>query len=548
MRRRVLSYGLIALAATAAAGGYAFSRLLDRPGETSLALVPADALGAMSLDLVPAPDQIVAFKSIDDLIAKAPTQGKSPIQPGDLLGSAFRAFAGAPELDPLSKQVGRSLAFAMLPKPGGKGTEDGEAVALLPVKDPQAVAAFLGSKGKPGADGVVTVATKGMGEVKLALVGSVLVASDEADAVASVVRVGRGEAKSIVDDPSFAAARATALPSANLIVLVSPKVSRGADWAQASMTIRDTGIEVGMTGQTDDPDILKAGSLVPLDARVLAALPRGAYGFLAAAQPGPAVALAGPVLDEPSKEAKKEMDLDLKEDVLPALGGNLVFGFYPSYGPDAGLDLLVSLDDANGANPAELARKLEKSLGDQIDKGDPQMAGKWKVSTERDGVEIDTLSDEAARGFESAARDVEKSFFRPLTLSKGKTFAWTKVGRSVLFATSQSLLGRAVAARKAPSVVNGLAGDPALGAKSAETANGQVAMAISMRRLSEGLRNTIDPSHMSPEEAKTYRKALSLYDNVTEPLALRASMGPDGRYNGYISVPFDWSKLPDMLK
>jgi len=71
VHRRVLPYAFLAFAATAAAGGVALNRLLDRPGESALAFVPANALAAISLDLVPAPDQVLAFKSINEMISSA---------------------------------------------------------------------------------------------------------------------------------------------------------------------------------------------------------------------------------------------------------------------------------------------------------------------------------------------------------------------------------------------------------------------------------------------------------------------------------------------
>lgn len=546
MRRRAFSYGLFALAATAAAGGFVVNRFLDRPAESALALVPANATAVLSLDLVPAPDQVLAFKSIDDMIAKAP----GDVPRGALIGAILHEVAGEPSLKPVADQVDRSIALAMLPKDGAKDLTDGEGVALMPLKDPQAIAAWLRTKGKPEtAEGVAItrVSTGHMGDVRFSLEGSTLIASSEAWAVARVVKVARGEAKSLVADPAFVAARQKALPSANLLVLASPALVKGDDWLCGSMTIRDTGIEMAVSGQTTDQEIMKAGSLAPLGSDVLAALPRGAYGFFAVAQPGPAVALAGEALDEPSKEIKKETDLDLKSDVLPALGGNVAVGFYPSFGPDAGIDLLVSLDDANGADPASLARKLERILEDKMQEDGKPENEEWKVKVPADGADVSRLADEPTEELRKALTDAEKSFFRPLTLARGKTIAWAMVGRSVLMATSQGLLDRAVAARQHPSATIGLTGDAALGARPGAAADGQFSLAFSMKRLVEGIRNTIDPSHMSPETAAIYRKSLSLYDNVTEPFALRANMAADGRYRGYLSVPFDWTKLPTFV-
>ncbi len=549
MRRRVFSYAVLALAATATAGGIALNHLLDRPGETAMDLIPSNAMAVVAVDLVPAPDQILAFKSIDDMIASSKEPAAKTAKDA-LLGSAIGELAHEPGLEPVTRQLDRSIAAALLPKREKGGEQEGEGVVLMPVKDPAAIATFLRSKCTPETvEGVslVSFKTKDKGEFHFSLQGSVLIGSNTAWAVADVVKVSTGQAKSIVRDDAFATARGKALPSANLLVFASPKMVKGEDWLVGSMTIRDTGIEIGASGQTDDAQVMKAGTMAPLGPELLSALPRGAYGFFGFAQPGPTVALAGDMLDEPTKDMKKEMELDLKTDVLPALGGNVAVGFYPSFGPDAGIDLLVSIDDANGADPATLAGKLEKILDDKIqDNGKPQQ---WKVDfTTTDGTVTHHLSDEPEKAMRDGLTGAEKSFFRPLTVSRGKTIAWATVGHSVLLATSQSLLERAVQQRTKPVAALSLATDSAMGAKPTQAADGQFALAISMKRLVEGIRNTVDPSHMSAENARIYRKTLSLYDNTTEPLAIRARMGGDGRYSGYISIPFDWTKLPGMLK
>lgn len=551
MRRRVLTYAAFALAATATAGGLALNRLLDRPGETAMDLVPSNALAVVALDLVPAPDQILAFKSIDDMIASS-KEPMAKTAKSALIGSLLHEFVHEPALEPVAEQVDRSIAIAMLPKHGqaSNGEFDGDGVALMPVKDAAAIASFLGSKGKPETvDGMslYSVHTKDKSDIHFFLQGSVLVGSDSATAVADVAKTAAGQTPSIVKDDAFATARGKALPSANLLVFVNPKIAKGEDWAVGSLTIRDTGIELGVSGQTDDPEISKAGNMAPLGPEFMAALPRGAYGFFGFAQPGPTVALAGEMLDEPTKDMKKEMELDLKTDVLPALAGNVAVGFYPSFGPDAGIDLLVSIDDANGADPASLATKLEKILDDKIQENGQKE--EWKVqSRTANGITISHLANEPEKSMQEGVTGMEKSFFRPLTMSRGKTVAWATVGHSVLMATSQSLLERAVQQRQSPVAALGLSTDSAMGARPAQASDGQFALAISMKRLVEGIRNTVDPSHMSPEAAKMYRKTLGLYDNTTEPLALRAKMSGDGRYSGYVSIPFDWTKLPEMTK
>ena len=541
MRRRALSYGLVLLAASATAGGVAVRRLLDRPGETAFAFLPENALAVAAIDVVPAPDQVLAFKNIEATLS-AVTDGKAA-DPGAFVGTMF----DDPVLRPLAEQIDRSAAGAWLPNPSGKKDDEPTAVGIVAIKDPAAVARILTSKARrQTATGTEMFRLEPKGQTKgyAMLHGNYVVFSDKAWAVDAVARVIRGEAKSIVGVPAFASAGARALPSASLRVLAHPSLVRGDEWLVGSMSIRETGMDMAVSGDTNDPEARKAGSLAPLSPDLLAKLPRGAYGFLAAAQSGPAVALFGDRLDDAEKSVKDESDLDLEKDVLPALGGNAVVGLYPSYGPDAGLDLLVSIDDANGAAPAAIAARVERAIGKTMEEDKKD----WKVNATRNGATISRLADEPTDGIQDVLRTLEKSGLRPLTLSRGKTVAWASVGQGMLLATSQELLDRAIAARRAPSDATGLSGDLALGTMPARAADGQFALAIGMKRLVEGIRNTVDPSHMTAAEAKTYRQALSLYDATTEPLAIRAGMDPNGRYKAFVSIPFDWSKLPSMTK
>ena len=542
MRRRILPYSLLALAAVATTGAVAVNRLLDRPGESAFALVPSNALGVMSLDLVPAPDQVLAFKNIDATIAAA-NGGK--MDTGSLLAEVF----SDPWMKPVIEQVDRSIAVAVLPKPTAKD-EDG-IVAFIALKDSGALQETLAKKAKAEKMDGSTVYWLMKGKKREAAVmvqDGYAIVSDKAWPVLAVSRVARNAAPSILSDPGFAAARDRALGSSNLLVMVSPGIIKNSDWFVGSMAIRETGVEFAVNGITDDPKILKGGQIKPLDRAVLDAMPRGAYGFMAMSQPGAAVALAGDELDSGAKEVKENMDLDLRKEILPAFTGNVALGFYPSFGPDAGLDLLMLVDDANGADPADLAKKLEGFLDKQYQENAPDPGKSWKRTLPLPGAEAMVLDDEATAEMQKGVKVVEHSYFRPLTLSRGKTVAWAQIGDSVILATSKELLARAVATKTSPSPATSLSGDAAFGANPAGTADGQFSLAFSMSRVVQGMRNTIDPSHMSAQDATMYRRVLGLYDATTEPLAIRGKMDPSGRYEAFYSAPVDWSKLPEFYR
>jgi hypothetical protein len=69
-RRWVPRVVLIGLAGFSLAGIYAFKRVFPHSGEQALDLVPETALAAGTLDLDPAPSQVLVFRQIDDSLKR----------------------------------------------------------------------------------------------------------------------------------------------------------------------------------------------------------------------------------------------------------------------------------------------------------------------------------------------------------------------------------------------------------------------------------------------------------------------------------------------
>ena len=65
--RTVMVGAFVALSLTSL---YAFRSVFGRPGENAMALIPANALIAGSIDLRPGPAQALMFKNIDDALAR----------------------------------------------------------------------------------------------------------------------------------------------------------------------------------------------------------------------------------------------------------------------------------------------------------------------------------------------------------------------------------------------------------------------------------------------------------------------------------------------
>jgi hypothetical protein len=304
------------------------------------------------------------------------------------------------------------------------------------------------------------------------------------------------------------------------------------------------------------PELKALAGVKPLRHDLFAVLPSGAYGLVAYSQPAKALQSmldvagkdpeAAKEMNKAIEEMQKETGLDLRRDVMPSLEGNAVFAAYPSAStPDAGIDLLLVVDDTNGANPAAVAEKLQAYAQKEFAKEKP---GKTLfASQDRDGARYFMLSEELASEVrKDMGKSLKDSGTKSSALIGGKTFAFAMVDKALIAATSKELLDRAVQTYRQKT--SALTGDPTLASSgSALTEGSQTLAAFSLSRIAKGVGNTLETEGMDREAADSIRSILSAFQGLDTPLLLKGNVNEDGTYSGGAFVPMDYDKLLDFI-
>ncbi len=531
------------------AGIYAFKVTFARTGEAALRLVPADAEVVGSIDLVPSPAQALAFKRIDDALAR---NGMDQFPQKGMLSTLDRS----PAVEQLNGFTSRDAAFALLPTRDQK-PETGFAL-IWALSDGRKAEQILSSTGYKrfwkGAQYYVLP----KGEMGYMVVDDLLVISAQPWALREVSQVATGNAPSILTDKEFVRARTQLAEDANVMVLASPAVTQtgpggrriATNWVAGGLAIRDGGIEMNAFAPLDPeayPVLKRFGSSAPLRPDLLQAIPQGAYGMTAVSQPSNFIRTFeeesgdSKAVDEARKGAREGLGVDLDTDITPALDGDAIIAAYPCEGQEAGgIDFLAVLDDSNGADPAGVARKVQEYINKKIGSD-----GKYQKLYEgsADGNRFLLAPDIAKDMQGSIGKGMEHTPAHRDMLIKDKTMAWAYAGHAVIVASSESLLDRAVAAYQTHS--GGLDSDARLLA--AAPRNGaQQLLAVSVSRVAQGIENTIDTSSMAKKDVDTLEGVLGAFKALAQPLDIQSTMGPQGLAQGSLFVPLDYDKLIDL--
>jgi len=551
----------IATSLSAVYGFHALHALMARPGEDALRLIPGDALIVGSLDLSPSASQTIAFKRIDDALARN--------EYGGLVEKSFiDILAGqADGVDQLRPLILRNGAMAYLPGPKGTG-DDGKGLAILALKDGPAAQAILQKVGVPDY-------YKGLKFYKLKNARSVMMVSGD-DLVVGETGFSLYQVKLVLDgtkapvtaNPNFMASRSHVADDANLMVFMSPKMVAETgkknldgmtnDWMAAGMAIRDGGVGLSFSGVVDtkkEPEIEAIAKAAPIREDLFKMLPSGAYGAMIISQPSVSMEAAMSTADRDESMRKglasiedgmqKDLGMDLKHDLLPAFKGDAIAAVYPVSGDSpAGADVLLVLDDSNGADPSNAVDRFQSWVKRQMEKEGNQQGPLWTDST-KDGAHFFKVSDKIETDMrKSMGNGMDKSINQE-ALVNHKTIAWAVVGKAVLASTSQELLDRAVQSYGSHS--GGLDTDPKYASAQKELLDGsQSLIMFSVSRIASGVKNTVDGSHMDESNRNMFTGIIDAFSTLDQPLSIRGKAQPDGRISGGAFIPMDYDKLIDI--
>lgn len=559
--RLALGAGLLA----SLAGVYAFRSLSARPGEGAFRLIPATALAVGSIDLTPSASQTIAFKHIDDALAR---NGMDGLMEKSVLDIFENGATGVEELKPL---ILRNGALAALPGPDGT-MDNAKGLAILALSDGPAAQAILIKSGTAQYYKGTRYFKLKRGNSNLMVVDNLLLVAQEPATLLQVLQVQKGTQPSIESNALFAGARSHVSDDANIKFFVSPKVwemrsgsgqlaenFRGAskDWMSVGIAIRDGGIGISYAGVVDTqkmPEYVKMGQTPAIRSDLFHVLPSGAYGAIVMSDPANYVESFRTTLDKDKQTRKamvemedslqKEVGLDFEKDVMPAFRGNVVTAAYPD-ASNAGVDALIVIDDQNDGDPANAVERFQNWVKRQVAKEGNQQGPLWTEKTVNNNRFFRLTDDNQTEMRKSLSQGMDESNINKQSLVGSKTIAWAMVGKAVFASTSQELLDRAVANYQNPGA--GLDTDPKFAAHEKELLDGsQQLMMFSLSRIAEGVRNTVRTTKMDADGRKVFESVVSAFEKLNDPLTIRGQVQPDGRMSGGAFIPLDYDKLLDF--
>jgi hypothetical protein len=567
MAVRIAALGVVVLSL---ASILAFKKIFPHNGEDTLNLVPETAVAAGTLDLDPAPSQVLAFKQIDDAIKR------------NGFGDSFEAMAKS-GADSITQQQAlwaltkHSMSMCVLQSPdakSGKPSDEPNAVpsgaVLVPVTDGPAAEKILKSSGRPEFWKGTRFYHLFHKPVDAMVLNDTIVISNQPWAMHEIGLVASGATKPLSQLPAFQEARAKEPTDASLIFLMSPKFGAvaksfahgklaqvsGTGWSSAAMTVQDGGLAFTMHGQSDpnQNEIARSvASIKPIRADLMQHLPAGAFGVWAMSQPSQYLKIAeaslkgndySKTMKKGEAEFQKQTGIDVEKDVMPGLNGDAVFAAYPSKMPTAGVDFLMVADNQNGADPEHLALKLQSFIDRQASTS-KEFGKSWVTAVPLEGGTEFKLSPTVERKMHDSMKIGPSAPIHGDALMSGKTVAWATVGGSFFIATSQKLLETAIAAYGGKGAT--LANDPAISAGVAENPGNQSFAVASISRIAESIRNTANPAKMSADQAKMFDQILGVFDRLDKPLYFQAATTPDGASAGTAFIPLDYDKLIDLI-
>lgn len=543
-------------------GAYTAKRLFARPGEAALRYVPSDALLVASFDLVPSPSQVLAFKHIDDSLSR-----------NDLAkfaeGSILEAIDDSKAERAIKPLLLRSGAACLLPVEGKPNDMSG--LIFFALSDGPQAQELLAKNAYPRFfKGFRYFMTGAKNKMALAVVDDLLVLTDKPEEFLKLRAIQDGSAPSIVSNPAFVEARKEVADDANVVTFCSSKLMAqmggrkddkfpAPDWVSFGLAIRDGGIGFSVASRMDMARSTEFKSICHIPAirsDLYDVLPAGPYGMLVVSDLSGYFDFATTAITRTTGSDKsirdmedgvqKQMGLSVKKDLIPAFQGNAVIAAYPSQGTSAaGADLLIVVNDTNGATPADAADRLEAFIEQQTTKegNAPKMFDEREIAG---GHEYSLNSKEQGEMRKSLGQGMENSGIRKDVMIGNKEIAFATLGNVLVGATSKELLDKAVACYE--SKTGGLVGDSNFEPSEKTLLDGsQMAAAFSVSRMAEGVRNTIDTSKMDSNGRKLFDGILDAFSTLKEPFSIQSKTSPDGLTSGGLFIPMDYDKIIDLI-
>jgi hypothetical protein len=576
--------GIVALICLALGGLAVYHLVFQRSGEGALRLIPSDALVAATLDTHPSPNQAALFRRIDAAMAR---EGAGI----ELNRAIERTTRDSPLIQEVRPQLDGSFALALLKPPSTKSLV--EWVLLADTRSPARVASILAAHAarREAADlhywQLSSPSANSPADGYAMVEGPYLVVAGKPEALAQVHATARGRVAALPSLRVFREARAALPGDANLMMFISPGVPqeiaeqlgaetlhvRGAGWAAVGAALRDEGLEVLWSTANDTAHGQSHPPIEALDPGLLKRLPAGAYGVTALSQPGRYWESAASVASRGPRARKEFMDglaafeksygISISHDLQPGLNGDLALAIYPGAADGRGVDALIAVDDARGADAASLAAKTRAAIvryaageGDNY-QGARFLTGQrygapvwWLASGSHDALSSAAISSALSSDDHPEKKPAPKPPIAATPyggVSPGKrSFFEGDLGRTVLLASSPAMLDRALLAWGAPGPgrptvrVGVLGEEPTYARLMAKVPRGAQSLTmIDLPRAMEALRSGLRSALSDERDAARLDDLLRIFGSTG---FLAAQKDDGGMISGTLFLPLDYER------
>ncbi len=491
----------------------AFRGFFDRPGEAAVGMMPADADAIVTVDLVPAPSQVVAFRNIEGALDRSGKESS--------LMTNLTSELGEPELgQAVGPYLGRSMALLvyMDQAKGAKFVPDG--VAFISLNDKVAAEVGLRKKFKPVIEPTEVYYPLKDGRA-VRVVDTYLEVATNPKYFAKLDAVRDGKEKSALTAPGLRTVRSLAEPAANIKAFWK---NDGA-WSLLTGSIDDSGVAIVVRGAKTNGG--KQVSFRPFSQSAITSVPSGPYALFGVSQ-------LAQLTGDMTKQAG-----GLGDSLRSTFGGDTFIGLYPSErSPRAGLDLLIALHGANKATPPAGFKAIRKEIEKQFMDGQPLFDKPKKVGRATYYRLAPSLKGMFTKALKSSPKEINAK-----VMFSDKTIAYATIGQTLYLSTSDRLLKRCIATHEGTQPSLAVDG-PFKPAGDAVKGGSQMLLDLSLPRMIEGIANSTTKGSTTAAQA---RDALKVVTHGEAIIDLHGGLNQDGSIHARVYVPIDYTKLAQLV-
>lgn len=520
-----LAISLAAFALVGGGGVFAYKYIFNRPGESAIALLPADCGVIITLDTNPSERQVTVFRKIGDTLDKNHFAANF-----DSMATKF--MQDNPVVSKLRPLLTNNFAIGRW----NVGSTLDHGVVIVSLKDAAA------------AQKIIDESEKFRGTSMKVIKGYLVFSDKEADC-ARVQNVVDGKVDSAVTVNEFGDARKALPEDANLMVFASyDKIGKGNEkqfkvgtngYLAFSATIEDEGIafdSYGISKPTEDKLTKLMDKLQPMDEATYKGLPRGAYGALGFT--GLSISIEAMRLslgqssetreawDNGVKSFEKSSGLSLDEDLIPALSGTCALAVYPgASGKPEDLDVVLAMQNEDPDHLKAVAAKLrEKSSQIDAEAAEPL---KWSTGSIEGNVFWNLV-------IPANSQPADGPF-------KGKSLAYVETETGITFGSSVDVIRKSVASSKG---VGDLANDPGYAAAWSHEVKGSYStFVLNLNRIMNAFKPSIERSSGNSKDVQDW---MNLFGSSTDALVLSAKI-ENGITTGKGFLPLDWEAAARLM-